>query len=100
MHAPLFSSWSVLRPYRSTDEALPRQLLREAGEPRFSWTAEEDAVIFSGVLECGRRWNRIAERLPRRTEHAIRNRWHRLQVQPLQKVVGIADCFCYAIHVW
>lgn len=56
-----------------------------AAEPRHSWTAEEDAIIMSSVAECGRRWNRIAERLPRRTEHAIRNRWHRLQMAVLDK---------------
>ena len=27
----------------------------------------------------GHKWNKIAERLPGRTDHAIRNRFHRLQ---------------------
>ena len=46
---------------------------------RLSWTHQEDAVIMSLVSECGHRWNQIAKHLPTRTEHAIRNRWHRLQ---------------------
>jgi len=31
------------------------------------------------VSEMGHKWNKIAERLPGRTGHAIRNRFHRLQ---------------------
>lgn len=62
-----------------------RQKREGAAETRHSWTAAEDAVIMASVAECGRRWNRIAARLPRRTEHAIRNRWHRLQMQVLDK---------------
>ena len=58
---------------------MPRQK-REGAEQRHSWTAEEDAIILSCIAEWGRRWNRIGERLPNRTEHAIRNRWHRLQM--------------------
>lgn len=62
---------------------------REGGEQRQSWTAEEDEIISSSVLEFGHRWNRIAERLPRRTEHAIRNRWHRLQMRSLEGLEGL-----------
>ena len=36
-------------------------------------------VDMLGVSELGHKWNRIAERLPGRTDHAIRNRFHRLQ---------------------
>lgn len=46
---------------------------------RVSWTQAEDATIISGVQDLGHKWNRIAERLPGRTDHAIRNRFHRLQ---------------------
>lgn len=46
--------------------------------PRVSWSYEEDAVIFASVAELGHRWFIIAQRLPGRTEHAIRNRYHRL----------------------
>lgn len=49
-------------------------------ERRQSWTKEEDQIIISSVASFGHRWNRIAESLPRRTEHAIRNRWHRVQM--------------------
>ena len=62
----------------------PPRMKREGVEQRQSWTDEEDTIISSSVLEFGHRWNRIAERLPRRTEHAIRNRWHRLQMRAIE----------------
>jgi len=46
---------------------------------RVSWTAREDQIILDGVHELGHKWNRLAHRLHGRTEHAIRNRYHRLQ---------------------
>jgi len=46
---------------------------------RISWTKAEDDTILRSVAELGHKWNRIAERLPGRTDHAIRNRFHRLQ---------------------
>lgn len=46
---------------------------------RVSWSKAEDETILRGVAELGHKWNRIAERLPGRTDHAIRNRFHRLQ---------------------
>uniref|UniRef100_A0A7S0LT39 Uncharacterized protein n=1 Tax=Coccolithus braarudii TaxID=221442 RepID=A0A7S0LT39_9EUKA len=58
---------------------------REAGQTRQSWTSHEDMIILSSVAEYGRRWNRITQRLPKRTEHAIRNRWHRLQMAAIDE---------------
>ena len=46
---------------------------------RLSWTPAEDRIIVHSVNELGHKWFRIAQRLPGRTEHAIRNRYHRLQ---------------------
>jgi len=46
---------------------------------RFGWTAQEDAMIIQSVEEFGCRWQYISKKIPTRTEHAIRNRWHRLQ---------------------
>jgi hypothetical protein len=50
----------------------------EPAAPRVSWSCEEDAIIFAAVAEFGNRWFIVAQRLPGRTEHAIRNRYHRL----------------------
>lgn len=46
---------------------------------RMSWTPTEDAIILTSVRELGHKWNKIATKLHGRTEHAIRNRYHRLQ---------------------
>ena len=46
---------------------------------RTSWTRSEDDVIMQGVSDLGHKWYEIARRLPGRTDHAIRNRWSRLQ---------------------
>merc|ERR1711865_483854 len=46
---------------------------------RMSWTKAEDVNIVNGVHELGHKWYQIAQRLPGRTDHAIRNRYHRLQ---------------------
>lgn len=46
---------------------------------RVSWSAAEDTMIISSIRELGHRWQRISARLPGRTEHAIRNRFARLQ---------------------
>jgi len=65
---------------RSTTPAPPRVKKDPSERARCGWTAQEDAIIAAAVGEIGSRWNRIAALLPnKRTEHAIRNRWHRLQ---------------------
>lgn len=46
---------------------------------RVSWTRIEDETILRSVEELGHKWSKIAERLSGRTEHAIRNRYARLQ---------------------
>ena len=45
---------------------------------RSAWTRVEDDIILSSVNEFGPKWVEIAARLPGRTEHAARNRYHRL----------------------
>ena len=48
------------------------------GDLRSAWTKTEDEIILSSVNEFGPKWVEIAGRLPGRTEHAARNRYHRL----------------------
>merc|ERR1712070_1294972 len=48
-------------------------------ESRTGWSKEEDSIIVTSVDKHGPRWVQVAERLPHRTEHAIRNRWHRIR---------------------
>jgi len=47
-------------------------------EGRYGWTRREDDIILNAVLELGHKWVQVAARLPGRTEHATRNRYHRL----------------------
>ena len=54
---------------------------------RISWKPEEDEMITRSVAEIGHKWFQIAERLPGRTDHAIRNRWHRLLTMQLDAVI-------------
>jgi len=49
------------------------------GAERVSWTRSEDETIMSGVREFGHKWTKITANLPGRTDHAVRNRFHRLQ---------------------
>jgi len=53
--------------------------LEESHEGRVSWSRQEDEVILRSVGEMGHKWHSIAQQLPGRTEHAIRNRFARLQ---------------------
>ena len=48
-------------------------------DERVQWSKFEDATIVHSVAELGHKWYLIAQRLPGRTDHAIRNRYHRLQ---------------------
>lgn len=74
---------------RSGSKSHSKQSADEAGgkgsenaapkKERTSWTRSEDDVIMQGVAELGHKWYEIARRLPGRTDHAIRNRWSRLQ---------------------
>ena len=69
--------------------AAPVKLERKGSaekKERTSWTRAEDDVIVQGVAELGHKWFEIARRLPGRTDHAIRNRWSRLQ-----SILGLHD---------
>lgn len=52
-----------------------------ASPTRCAWTPDEDANIAASVAELGHKWYQISERLPGRTDHAIRNRYFRLQAR-------------------
>ena len=52
---------------------------KSGGEGRQAWTSEEDRKIFDHVLANGAQWSRIAEKLPDRTDDAVRARYKRLK---------------------
>ena len=58
--------------------ALDNRNSRDAGQ-RHTWTKEEDRIILQMVAAHGAKWIDIAAKLPGRTDHAARNRYHRLQ---------------------
>jgi hypothetical protein len=47
-------------------------------ERKKSWSTAEDTFIVNAVKLYGHKWNKIADGLPGRTDHATRNRWQRL----------------------
>ncbi|KAL3908692.1 MAG: hypothetical protein SGPRY_009700 [Prymnesium sp.] len=67
-------------PGRSDDAVRNRwKRLRDPSEKeRVTWSPAEDQVILDCVKQFGHKWGVIAQRLPGRTEHAIRNRHQRL----------------------
>lgn len=44
-----------------------------------AWTAEEDLLILRLVDINGKRWSKIAESLPGRSDNGVRNRWNRIE---------------------
>ena len=88
--------WRVIAaklPGRSDDAVRNRWLRLGSSEPppprvrrppserqRHVWSEEEDRIIADAVARMGNKWSHIKDLLGcQRTEHAIRNRWHRLQ---------------------
>lgn len=71
----------------------PPKPKRQGSEPftaRLGWSQNEDRIIVQGVAEFGHRWQRISELLSsKRSEHAIRNRWHRLWMAALDGRGGV-----------
>jgi len=48
---------------------------------RKEWTVEEDEIILAEVAKHGQKWRVIAQRLPGRSDDAVRNRWKRLSAE-------------------
>ena len=76
-HVCTFQPGSALA--QSQVASRPPRLSAEGDRLRVSWTKHEDETIRMYVSSVGPRWSLIAAELPGRTEHAVRNRWHRLQ---------------------
>lgn len=63
----------------STRRSARQSHVRVQQSQRLIWSTAEDEKILRAVNELGHRWAMIAERLPGRPEHGIRNRYARLQ---------------------
>ena len=61
------------------DGLAPPALSPKRRGERVAWSKIEDATIVGAVEEHGLKWGLISAKLPGRTAHAIRNRFHRLQ---------------------
>jgi len=57
---------------------------------RLAWSREEDDLIVRSVQQYGLKWGRISQQLSGRTAHAIRNRFHRLQVLQVEQAAAAA----------
>jgi len=66
-------------------------------EKRTSWADHEDETIRLHVVTLGPKWSLIAAKLPGRTEHAVRNRWHRImQLDENKSLTAMGD----ALHTY
>ena len=71
---------AAVEPRAAAGAAAKGEAKQAANKERLAWSRAEDAKIVECVQSFGLKWSRIAEQLPGRTVHAIRNRFHRLQI--------------------
>ena len=87
---PVASKRGPVRPKPAAADEEGGGIVGMAGDDRVrvSWSREEDMTIRSCVRRVGPRWSLIAAELRGRTDHAVRNRWHRLQSMDEDEALG------------
>jgi hypothetical protein len=58
---------------------------------RDPWTPEEDALLLAKARELGPKWNTIGQLFAKRSDNALRNRWHQLMRRSLGESKAPAD---------
>ena len=71
-----------------------------APEQHLPWSSAEDAVLISGVVELGKRFLHISNRLPGRSGNSTRNRWLRLlKMHPQETAAAVAAAAVSYTHL-
>merc|ERR1712014_503969 len=79
-HAVTYAESSASSARAEVAGVRPEDNAGAAESSRMVWTSAEDHVIQSAVHSVGHRWRKIAAMLPNRSDDAVRNRWHRLEL--------------------
>jgi len=73
---------------RGAPQAQGNDAARPSKTDRSMWKPEDDAIILDNVAKHGNKWSQLAVLLPGRSAHAIRNRYHRLEVRRREEAAG------------